>query len=597
MNHRLGNTACAAVAIAVLLVVGMAIAVPAMAAVERQAGAGKPTPGSGMGTQAALTNPRCTVNERTAPYGRFTSTIVGGGPLCVKPWSDGDDNGGKTSRGITADRITIVAVVPNDQQIDIQAQQGGTPPVNRTDMSRGKYEDAVHDYLLAYMKYYETWGRDIEIKFVKSTGSDEQTQRADSVTVKAEKPFAVLDLTPVGLDVLEAEMAKAKILVYGYATTTKKALAQAPYRWGQTDAQSSAINAGEVLGKQLVGKKAEHAGDENLQGQTRKFGAVYIQDVIDIDQFKSYLEKYGGTLTTENSYRSNGSTIGDATLAQEQAPIIVTKMKNSGVTTVVLFTDVEMTKALLLQATKQEWNPEWFLTGAVYQDLAILARPYDQQQFAHAFGISNLSPWVVPAPAPPPPEKTLGTLTNTLNWYWGEGVATSSLTVPSFLIWVLSGVHTAGPNLTPKTFRQGLFAVPATGGAASGYPVGFMTGYGKNPGLPYDEYLQLGLDFAPVWWDPDTTGPSQAIGSEGQGVTWYVDGAKRYKSGTWPKTPFKWFDKTGSVVKFDTSPTPTATYAGPCEGCPSQGGTGQYGAPNTNGFVAKAAGGGEASLS
>jgi hypothetical protein len=596
MTHRGCRSVRVVVAVAALLAVGSALAVPAAGVVQPPKGAGKPTPGSGMGAKAALENPECVLDERTAPYGRFSTSIVGGGPLCVKPWEQGDDNGGKTAQGVTTDRVEVVVVVPNDQQIEIQAQQGGTPPQNRTDMSRGRYEDAVHDYLLPYMQYYETWGRDIEIKFVKSTGSDEESQRADAVTVKAEKPFAVLDVTPVGLDVLEAEMAKAKILVYGYATTTKKALAQAPYRWGQTDAQSSAINSGEVIGKQLVGKKAQYAGDDAIQGQTRKFGAVYIQDVIDIAQFKDYFKKYGGTLATENSYRSNGSTIGDSTLAQEQAPIIVTKMKNAGVTTVVLFTDVEMTKALLAQATKQEWMPEWFLTGAVYQDLAILARGYDQEQFAHAFGISNLSPYTVPAPAPPPPEKSLSTLTNILNWYWGEGVATSSLTVPSFISWLLAGIHTAGPKLTPQTFQQGLFAVPATGGAASGYPVGFMTGYGKNPGLPYDEYLQLGLDFAPVWWDAETSGFSQATGTEGEGVAHYVDGGKRYKSGTWPKTPFKWFDTSTSVVHFDTPQTPTATYAGPCEGCPSQGGPGQFGAPNTTGFVAKWNGGGEAAL-
>ena len=115
------------------------------------------------------------------------------------------------------------------------------------------------------MKFFETWGRDVEIKFLTSSGSDESAQRADVVAVKAMKPFAVFHLIVAGLDVLETELAKAKIPVMGYSTTATKANLQAPYRWGSSDAQSSAINSAEVIGKQLVGKKAEYAGDDVKQ--------------------------------------------------------------------------------------------------------------------------------------------------------------------------------------------------------------------------------------------------------------------------------------------------------------------------------------------
>src|SRR4029077_125819 len=101
---------------------------------------------------------------------------------------------------------------------------------------------------------------------------------------KAMNPFAVMDMVTVGLDVLDAEIAKAKILVYGDATTAAKSLAQAPYRWGLSDAQSAAVNSGEVIGKQLVGKKAEYAGGD-IKKATRKFGVVYIPTLIDIAQF------------------------------------------------------------------------------------------------------------------------------------------------------------------------------------------------------------------------------------------------------------------------------------------------------------------------
>jgi hypothetical protein len=492
--------------------------------------------------------------------------------------------------------VTVVAVLPNDTQLEGTSVAAGTRPVQRSDLQEGgTYADAVHDYLLPLMKYYETWGRDIDVRFVTSSGSDEAAQRADSVKIKAMKPFAVMDFVTAGLDVLDAEIAKAKIFVYGDATTTEKALKQAPYRWGLSDAQSAATNAAEVIGKQLVGKKAQFAGDDSLQKQTRKFGIVYIPTLVDVDRFTSAFGKYGGKLTTDNPYTSNGTTFGDDTQAQEQAPTIVTKMKNAGVTTVIMVSDIAMNKAMMAQATKQEWFPEWYLTGAVFQDIAIFARAYPTEQAAHMFGVSNLAPYVQPDPTPAPPAKALSVQILPLEWYWGAGVGTQvTSVVPRDLVWLMRGIHTAGPDLTPKTFQQGLFSIPATGGAASGYTTGALVGYGKTPGLPYDEYMDLGLDFAPVWWDAETTGLSNGTGISGKGVNRYVDGGKRYRAGTWPKQPFAWFEDAGTVVDFPTRQTPTPVYAGDCSECPAGGGPGQAGASNTEGFVAKANGQGEA---
>jgi hypothetical protein len=430
-----------------------------------------------------------------------------------------------------------------------------------------------------------------------SSGNDEAAQRADAVAITAGKPFAVINFVPAGLDVLDSEMAKAKILVYGYATTATKALAQAPYRWGLTDAQAAAVNASVVIGKQLAGKRAEFAGNSDVKQQTRTFGTVYMDGVIDINQLTSDLAQYKTKLASQSSYQANGSPRGDTASAEEQAPVIATRLKAAGVTTVVLFTDVAMTKALMENATRQQWFPEWLFTGTVFHDLALLARAYPPEQAAHAFGLSSVSPWVEPDPTPPPPQKSLTVLMNPLNWYWGETVGTSASATAGHLTWLLTGIQAAGPDLTPQTFRQGLFSIPASGGAAQNYPTGSLSGYGKTAGLPYDEYLSTGLDFSPVWWDTETTGPSQGTGSEGQGVAWYADGAKRYTSKTVPKKLFDWFDKKTSVLKFDTRPTPTPEYVGDCTGCPSQGGPGNAGTPNPEGFIAKANGGGDTTLS
>jgi hypothetical protein len=559
--------------------VGAAFAATA-AAVAPPGGVGKPPPSSGIGTAAALEHPQCRTGAEYGRYGRFDAALQGQGPICVKPWSADDDNGGATAPGVTADSITVVAVVPSD------AQATATGATDRATRSKGSYKNAFHDYALPLMRYYETWGRDIDVRLVESGGVDEAAQRADAVKIKEMKPFAVMDVVPAGLDVLDAELAKSKILVFGYATSFEEAIAQAPYRWGHSDTQANASNAAEVVGKHLANKKAEYGGDD-LSGQTRKFGAVYVEDIIDVDALKSSLRKNGATLRIDLPYQATGSTLGDPTSAQEQAPVIVQRMKDAGVTTVVLFTDVAMTRSLQEHANRQEWFPEWFFTGTLFADLALLARQYPAEQMEHAFGNSTVSPWTLTNSNPQGDDIYLTDLDGPLNWYWGQGVGTSSQAAPQGMLWLMRGIHAAGPKLTAKTFQQGLFATPPRGGAAEGQSFGSMTAYGPGAGLPYDAYLTTGADFTAFWWDPALQGPGAGTGTDGKGNAWFVDGAKRYRAGQVPKKPFRYFTEQGAVSHFETRPEPRPPYAGDCEGCPSQGGPGTPGTPSPDGFVAK----------
>jgi hypothetical protein len=77
---------------------------------------------------------------------------------------------------------------------------------------------------------------------------------------------------------------------------------------------------------------------------------------------------------------------------------------------------------------------------------------------------------------------------------------------------------------------------------------------------------------------------------------WYLDGAKRYVAGTWPKKQFTWFEKDGAVTDFASRQPPIPEYAGDCSTCPSHGGPGRPGSPSPAGFVAKGNGGGATAL-
>src|SRR5262245_37551480 len=281
--------------VAALVAPGTGTGPAGAAAIPRPEGAGPPVAASGVGTQAALDNPRCRHDDpKYGPYGRFDSTEIGGGPVCVKEWKEGGDNGGATAQGVTKDKITVVTVVHNSEQ----QKTDPVPPKRLADNSAGSYQDAWYDNMLPQMRFYETWGRDIEMHFYVSTGNDEAAQRADLVAIKALKPFAVImNAQPPSGDVLESGLAGAKIPVMGFAATTERMTEQAPYRWNSSDTQAAAVNAAEVIGKQLVGKKAQYGGDD-VKSQTRKFGIVYYSATMDFKGLTDSLAKYGGKITT-----------------------------------------------------------------------------------------------------------------------------------------------------------------------------------------------------------------------------------------------------------------------------------------------------------
>lgn len=546
-------------------------------AVELAPGAGEPTAGSGIATTAALENPRCTVDDETGPYGRFPNFAEATGPVCVRPFEDGEDNGGSTSRGVTADAITVVYLVP-------AADATGQTSSNRATGDAGNDRDAFHDIIVPQMQYYETWGRALDIRYVESTGADEAAQRADAITVLGLEPFAVVNGNTAGLDVFEAEIAKADTLVFGYSASPDEVEALAPYRWGGNDPQAAMVNSAEVIGKQLAGKPAEWAGSDDLTSTERTFGLVYMDDVIDDELFAEQLAEYDVELSAAEGHPANGSTFGDPAIAQQFGPTIVAQLKDAGVTTVVLASDVAMIGTMMAEASRQNWYPEWFVTGAGFFDFQPFTSGYPADQASQMFGIALLSPYLVPDADPA--VAAISGATAPINWYYGEGTGTTSPRVLAGAGWLMAGIHSAGPDLTPETFTQGLFSIPASGGSMSGTPIGAMTGFGETTGLPYPGYFVTPVDFAPEWISVDIEAPAPAIGAIGKPSQMFVDGGTRYASGNWPTEPIAWFDESQAITSFETRPegTPVPVPA-PCQGCPTSGGADTPGSPSPDGFV------------
>ena len=562
--------------------VGLAIAVAAAVAPFMVTAAdaatrktGPPVPGVGIGSKAALAQPTC-----DKASGRTNYATVGGGPLCVNPWPEGKDNGGATAPGVTADSVKVVVVYGNESMQASERAQGGQLPVNRTAGSPGTWEDAFRDfdevvqYAIAQFGTYQTWGRHPVYEFVEASGNDEAAQRADAVKIKGMKPFIVIVAAnqSTGLPVLEAELAKARIIVNGAGATgltTAELAKQAPYRWAvQADSVASVYLVTNFLARSLSGRPARWAGDEALTKKKRAFGLVTPEGRIDVALFNRLIVEYGGARPVD---AVTYDPTADPGTFEEAAKTMVARLQSKGATSIVLFGNNSVAAALTKAATANDYRPEWITTGYQFQDFDGYARTYDQEQFAHAFGVGVLNPQARPDPTRPAP---LGQF----NWYWGTTQGTTAATTVGWMGFIYGAMQAAGPKLTAANVKQGLFAVPASGGASNG-TISYQSGYGRTVGLPYDEYLGLGTDVEMIWWNPnlETDGTNAVEKFPGKGRFMYLNDGKRFSFGQFPKSEPKFFDESASIYQYppekaySTGKVPAAM---PCTGCPSEGGRG-----------------------
>ena len=202
----------------------------------------------------------------------------------------------------------------------------------------------------------------------------------------------------------------------------------------------------------LEGRPAEFAGDD-LQDQDRVFGLLSLaQNDADEDERRALVD----ALADEGiDIAETGMFPLDPGRAQELATGIIAKMKEAGVTTVVVRADPITLPAFTREATKQNWFPEWVLAGYQFTDSSTFARTFDQDQWAHAFGVSFL---------PPKRRRRVTPAYRLYEWFHGEPPPADKsllLTYPQVALF-FTGVHLAGPDLTTEHFRDGIFAFPPT---------------------------------------------------------------------------------------------------------------------------------------
>lgn len=469
-------------------------------------------------------------------------------PECYAPFEG--DNGGATTRGVTADTIKVVQYQGPDNDPIINYLSDAVA----VDDTNAESEQTARDMLGMFDQFYETYGRKIELETYVSTGlaSDAVTARADAVRIAEDyEPFVVLG-GPALTSAFADELAAREVMCIGCTPGQPPQwyADRDPYVWGLAiSAAQARTHDREFIAKQLVGGNAEYAGDPAFTTQPRTFGHVYISSSPEsqtiADTFVAGMVEDGADIAEVLPYTLDPGTI------QSQASQIIAKLKSSGVTTVVLASDGIAPRDLTNEATAQEYFPEWVIAAPALSDLTAFGRTYDQQQWAHAFGVTH-------GAAPVTPE--IAGYYGLYEWFMGKEAPakdTIGLLMPNYAL-LAAMLQATGPELTPQTWRDALFAY---GGTKQAISQPYLT-WGDKGYWPDTDYN--GVDDATlIWWDPAATGPDE-IRKEGTGMWTFVDGGKRFLPGEWP-TDSKLFDPDGAVTLYAEPPAGEAppTYPSP----------------------------------
>ena len=474
-------------------------------------------------------------------------------PPCVQPFTG--KNGGATAQGVTGNEIKVVIWVGDPSKDPVLA---GQIIAAGASLDTNTIKATWQGYIDIYNKMLELYGRKISVEFFDGTGSgaDTAAAKSDAIAIAAKKPFAVLGGPAQSTSVFSDELAHRGVICVGtcaLAVPQRITTNNAGYIFtdGPSPEEAAMITA-EFIGKQAGPGKAQYAGDDATKNKKRVYGIAHYdtpdgQYHAQFNTLKDGLKKYKITPKADQSFFL------DPAKSQENARTIITKMKDAGVTTMIYTGDPLTPAALTKEASAQDYHPEWIVGPTVLADTTFFGRTFDQEQWAHAFGVALVAGRV---PQSENPNYTLYT------WFHGSPPPNNTYNVIVPTVSVLArGLTMAGQKLTPKTFQDGLFRYPPSGGD----PINPRQSWGKHGLWPFVDYWGSD-DGGILWWDPNATGEDE-VGKVGQGIYQYGNSAKRYTLGHFPAAgQGGLFDTSTAVTVFPQLPPESATPAYPSPG-------------------------------
>jgi hypothetical protein len=457
---------------------------------------------------------------------------------CAKPFSG--DNGGATADGVTGDSIKIV-VYQADPSKDALA--AATVRGSGADVSPASARTTYQGYFDMYQKYYNFYGRKLDIQFFPGTGApdDEVTARADADAIAAMHPFAVMS-GPNRTPVWAQELAAKKVMCVGNCSLAvpEKTISDASqylYGVGPTPEQAGLMTA-KFVTSQLAGKKAVYGGDD-VKNKTRVFGVAHY-DTVDGQQKQAFAALKNEFQKADVKIAADLPFQLDLARGQENARTIIAKLKDAGVTTVVYTGDPLTPGDLTKEATAQNYFPEWVIGSNVLVDIALFGRTYDQKQWVHAFGLALTQSRV---------NQDANPAYNVYKWFNGVKPPNNTYgVILADLAQTMNGINNAGPNLSPETFKGAVYNAPIQGGT----PLAPRTSRGKHglwPGIDVGGGDDTGL----IWWNPKAHGEDE-IGQVADGLYEYVQMGKRWTLDDIPANDPGFFNPANSITIFTSIP-------------------------------------------
>ena len=433
-------------------------------------------------------------------------------PPCIPKFKG--KNAGATYTGVTATEVKIVWY---------QAKENPTVTGVLRPLGLAQSREDERTYLQAAEQFinskFELFGRKVKIQAFEGqcnyAPADVPCLRSEAQQIaKSIKPFAVVWATAVGVEFFE-ELSKAKIInAGGWNFDDSFNIQNRPYHYDIfMGGSQQAKLAGEYWCKKLAGKPARYAGDPNLRSKVRKLGIVTPDAPVNT---KSAEELAGIVRKCDSNGAQISTYASDTTRAGEQSIAGTARFKNEGVTTVMFFSDPIGPVFATGAATRQEYFPEYTMAGSGLVDYDLLARLYDQKQWANAFGPSDL------------PEFTPFDQSDTVKvWHAAgrQGLPNKANQLGwTYLSFISAGIMGAGPTVNPLNFEQALLTSEPIGGWDKVHdPKMTYVKFGKG------DYTALS-DAREAYWDAKAI--SVIDGKPGAYVS--LNGGQRYKLGEWP---------------------------------------------------------------
>jgi len=467
------------------------------------AGAGA---GTGAGSAGGAAKP-----GQTVPCGAYQIPKDPYSPPCYR-WGGGD-NGGATTMGVTADKITVTARIQafDNGLLDALSRLANAKIPNEP---RSVIESTIRALVQFANDHFTFYGRKLDLQIfegvgkveveVQGGGQDGAERDADKVG-KEIKAFA--DISGISPPYVEA-LAKRKVVSFGAPYLSRDWLTRVrPYAWSPlTDCSTVVESVGSFYLQKMGGKPASLA-EGALKGQPRKVAIIapdnsWYQECVNAGIKIIQDGGRGGDIALNLPYKIDLSSI------TPQADAIMAKLKGGGITTVICGCDPIMLSTLTGKATGQGYYPEWEQTGVAFTDQDLLGGIMDKAQWKHAFGVafSGQSGAIEQGIGYQAAKSVLGS----------QPVSQAADLIYANIEMLAIGIQMAGPNLTPETFEAGMFKYPQRSGTQGTWKFG-----------PND--YTTSQDAREVYWDPRVVSPqSKETGS------WIDATGKRFPIGQFP---------------------------------------------------------------